>query len=320
MTTLLNETVAENPSTPRIRSGLKVWSAAPTPLTSEGTIDVASLRRSVDHHVAIGCGAIMLGGTCGEGPWLRHSDLEVLVRTGVEQAAGRINIMVQATDNSSGLILERLDALTTWGAQHGVVAQPHFFMNANPTRLREFYLEIWERSPLPVIFYDRGQNANVPVPLEILDDILHHPRVVGMKDSASHPDRFAISKKVREDRPEFFILNGNEFQLLPALQAGYDGAFFGGMTLTALAVRRCMDLLAAGDEKAAVALDEEIQRVLFDVYGGPKITCWLAGLKYALVKLGVFTEWKNIPGYSLTDECRQSIDKAVATVEWLHPK
>jgi 4-hydroxy-tetrahydrodipicolinate synthase len=304
------------PNSPR-QSKFQVWSAAPTPLTTEGGIDVASVRRSVDHHVASGCEAIMLGGTCGEGPWLRHSDLEILIRTGVEHAAGRIEILAQATDNSPGLILERLNALEKWGVHSGVIAQPHFFMNATPTRLKAFYEEVWNESPFPVIFYDRGAHATVPVPLEILGDILSHPKVRGMKDSASDLARFAISKKVRQERPDFFLLNGDEFHLVSTLQAGYDGAFFGGMILTAPAVRKTMDLLLAGDEKAASALDAETQRFLFDVYGGPKIICWLSGLKYTLVKMNIFSEWTNIPGYPLTDECRQAIDQAVTETDWL---
>ena len=319
MSTLSAEANPEVTPAPQLRSKLPVWSAAPTPLTSLGAIDEASVRRSIDHHVATGCGAIMLGGTCGEGPWLRHSDLEILVRTGIEHAAGRIDILVQATDNSPGLILERIEALEKWGVHSAVVAQPHFFMNATPARLKAFYEEVWNHSPLPAVFYDRGTHAAVPVPLEILGEVLSHPNVRGMKDSASDPKRFAVSKKVRQERPDFFLLNGNEFQLMPTLQAGYDGAFFGGMVLTAPAVRRTMELLAAGDITAATALDEETQRFLFDVYGGPKITCWLAALKYTLVKMNVFSEWTNIPGYPLTDECRQAIDRAVAGTDWLLP-
>lgn len=312
-------TLSADSSATKLRPHLQHWSAAPTPFSPDGSIDVTSVRRSIDHHVATGCEAIMLGGTCGEGPWLRHSDLEILVRTGVEQAEGRLKILVQVTDNSPGLILDRLDAAAAWGADRGVLAQPHFFMNATPARLRDFYLEVWEKSPLPTIFYDRGAHSTVSVPTEILTDILHHPKVVGVKDSASAPERFALTSGVRNQRPELIILAGNEFQLISSLESGYDGAFFGGMILTAPAVKQTMDLLAAGETEAARKLDEETQQFLFDVYGGPKITCWLSGLKYTLVKMGIFSEWNNIPGFPLTDECRQAIDRAVAETDWLRP-
>lgn len=308
----------EKPTVTETARTLSVWSAPPTPLTSEGLIDVPALRRTIDHHVALGCEGLMLAGTCGEGPWLRRGELEKLVRSGVEHAGGSIEIAVQATDNSPGLILERLEMLAGWGARQGVVAQPYFFMNGTPARLRDFYLEIWKHSPLPVFFYDRGKNATVPVPLEIVEDITSDPLVRGVKDSSSDKERFAAFARVRRQRPEFRLFSGNEFSLLQCLQDGYDGAFFGGAVVSGQALRRCMDLFTVGDLEAARKLDEETKQALFDIYGGPKITCWLAGLKYALVRLGVFDGWTNIPGYPLTDSCCEAIDRLVERTEWLH--
>jgi 4-hydroxy-tetrahydrodipicolinate synthase len=296
-----------------------VYSATPTPLTPDASIDTASLRKCIDHHIALGCDGAMLGGTCGEGPWLRDSDLETLVRTGLDQTAGRMKISAQVTDNSPGRILDRIENLATWGADFGVVAQPFFFMNATPQRLRDFYLEIFEKSALPVYFYDRGKASSVAVPQEILADLVSHPRVIGVKDSACDAERFAIIKAVRDQRPELNILNGNEFSTVESTLAGYDGAFYGGAVLTAKAVRQTIELIASGDLAAAEALDAQTKEVLFDVYGGPKITCWLAGLKYTLVQLGLFSEWTNIPGYPLTEECRAAVDRDVTTIPWLKP-
>lgn len=302
-----------------IKRSSVVYSATPTPLTKEGSIDAPSLRKCIDHHAALGCDGIMLAGTCGEGPWLRDVDLETVVRTGLDQSAGRMRISAQVTDNSPGRILDRIENLAAWGADFGVIAQPFFFMNATPQRMREFYLEIFERSALPLYFYDRGKASAVVVPQEILADIVSHPRVSGVKDSSCDAERFAQIKAVRQQRPELQLLSGNEFSLVESLQAGYDGAFFGGAVLTAKAVRQTIDLFLAGDIAAAEALDAKTKELLFDVYGGPKITCWLAGLKYTLVKMGIFAEWTNIPGYPLTDECRAAIDQAVDTVGWLKP-
>ncbi len=294
-----------------------VWSAPPTPLTEQGDIDLASVRRSVDRHIALGCDGVLLAGTCGEGPWLRQSQREALVRTSLEQAGDSLHVSVQVTDNSPGLILDQIDAVSGWGARIAVVAQPYFFMNSTPARLRDFYSEIWEHSCLPVIFYDRGQNAPVPTPLEILEEVVSHPKVAGVKDSSCDIARTAILSKVRNQRPDFRMLTGNEFDLLPMLKAGYDGAFYGGSVISARAVRQCIALFTAGEVAAAEKLDEEIKCVLLDIYGGPKITCWLAGLKYFLVRLGVFESWFNIPGYPLTVECRQAIDQVIEEVPWL---
>lgn len=296
-----------------------VYSATPTPLTEEGGIDIASVRKCIDHHVAMKCDGIMLAGTCGEGPWLRDEDLETLLKTGLDQAGGRLKIGAQVTDNSPGRILNRIEDLANWQADFGVVAQPYFFMNATPRRLADFYREIFERSPLPLFFYDRGKASSVFVPSEILGEIVSHPRLIGVKDSACEASRFAEVSAVRQKREDLLVLSGNEFGLIDALESGYDGAFFGGSVLTAGAVRQILELFAAGKFAEAKELDLAAQEVLFAAYGGPKITCWLSGLKYMLIKLGVFSGWNNIPGYPLTDECRAAVEKAVAEVAWLRP-
>jgi len=46
---------------------------------------------------------------------------------------------------------------------------------------------------------------------------------------------------------------------------------------------------------------------MFAVYGGKKITCWLAGEKKLLMELGIFSNWRNHPGYSLTRSCEKAI-------------
>lgn len=316
MTTLL---AAEDARQENTVAGFDCWSAAPTPLTASGDVDVEAVRRTIEYHVLLGCEGIMLAGTCGEGPWLSQASWERLVRTGVEQAAGRLTVVVQATDNSPALILERAEKLAKWGVDGVTVAQPYFLLNATPERLRAFYEEIWNRIALPATFYDRGKHASVPVPIEILEEVVSHPRVVGVKASSGSPERFAVLKSVREKRPELRLRGGDEFQLMSVLEDGYNGAFFGGMILTAPMVRRTAELVAAGDREAAAALDAETTQTLLDIYGGPKISCWLSGLKYALVKLGVFSEWTNLLHYPLTDTCREAIDQALAKHAWLRP-
>ncbi len=294
-----------------------VWSATPTPLTDTLEIDQDSVRRMMAHHIACGCDGVMLGGTCGEGPWLRDRDLEALVRTGLEAREASLRVAVQVTDNSPGRILDRLDALARWGVDLGVLAQPYFFMNATPARLRAFYLEVLDRSPLPIAFYDRGKGAAVPVPQEILGDILRHENVKMVKDSSVDAGRFEIMKAVAKERPEILVLTGAEFRFTEDLDAGFDGAFFGGAVVTARAVRQCQELRASGAMAEAEALDHATREVLFAIYGGPSIACWLSGLKYALVRLGLFSSWHNIPGYPLTEDCRAAIDRVVREVPWL---
>ena len=55
-----------------------------------------------------------------------------------------------------------------------------------------------------------------------------------------------------------------------------------------------------------------MNRLMWDVYGGKKITCWLTGLKELLVQMGVFRTNRSFLNYPLTPACRQAIRRALA--------
>lgn len=305
------------PATSENLPSAHIWSATPTPLTSDLRIDEAALQRTVDRHISLQANGVMFGGTCGEGPWLRRIDLITMAKVATERAGTKVELAFQVTDNSPAQILDRLEELAAQGVRYGVLAQPYFFMNGTPQRMSRFYAEVLDRSPIPIILYDRGNAANVPIPSEILGELLAHPRIVSIKDSSCDGRRFEIMKNARSRRDSLAIMTGNEFKLIESLHDGYDGVFFGGLILTGMAVRRVVELFRDGDMEAAAALDHEARQLLLDVYGGKSITCWLSGLKYALTGLGIFSGWKNIPDYPLTEECRQAVDEQIAKSSWL---
>ena len=72
-----------------------VWSAAPTPLTTNGKVDCESIKRLTEHHLRLGIQGVFLCGTSGEGPWMTADMCQAVVDTTVEAAAGRLKVTVQ---------------------------------------------------------------------------------------------------------------------------------------------------------------------------------------------------------------------------------
>jgi hypothetical protein len=62
----------------------------------------------------------------------------------------------------------------------------------------------------------------------------------------------------------------------------------------------------------AEKLQQRMNRMMFAVYGGKKIKCWLSGLKRLMVELGVFRTWKNYLDYPLTASCLRDIQRLLA--------
>ena len=288
-----------------------VWSATPTPLTQAGRLDAASMPRLVEHHVKMGVTGLMLAGTCGEGPWLAEADREGLIRGAAAAARGRLRIAVQVTDNSAVRTLANIENAAAWGAEIAVVAQPYFFLNGTPDRQLAFYREIARRSPLPMGFYDRGKASPYQMPETHLAELLAEPNLAMVKDSSqllAHRDLFLAA---RRNRPGLILLDGDEFDCASYLQAGYDGLLLGGGIFNAGLALRMIRAVRVGDNAEAARQQARMNDLMLRVYGGPKIECWLTGLKELLVQMGIFSTNMNLLEYPLTETCRRQITEAV---------
>lgn len=300
-------------------SGL-VWSATPTPLRDDLTVDQLSVQRLVEHHAALGVDGIFLAGTCGEGPWLDTRQTMELLRGACDTNRGSIQIGVQVTENSPARVLERMELLEAFPYDVAIVAQPGIFMNATPARVMGYYLEILERSPKPICFYDRGSRPDFPLDTDHLSEIYAHPRISIIKDSSSSPKRREVALLARSKRPGLKLLNGDEFRCMEYLEADYDGFMTGGAILSGFLLRRQMEAYRHGRPREASEIDARVQRLLRAVYGGESISCWLTGLKHSLVELGIFSSSASILGYPLTAACREETARVIRDdYEWLLP-
>lgn len=294
-----------------------VWSATPTPLTIDGSVDAASVDRLVEHHVRMNVSGLMIAGTCGEGPWLTELDRETMARRVARAANGRLRIAVQVTDNSAVRTLDNIEQAESWGAELAVMAQPYFLLNATADRQLHYYQEIARGSALPVGFYDRGKASPYVLPESHLAQLLVEPNIVMVKDSSqlvSHRDVFLAAKKAR---PDLVLLDGDEFECVSYLEAGYDGLLLGGGIFNAGLAHQIIRAVAAGNGAEAARIQARMTDLMLRVYGGPKIECWMSGLKELLVQMGLFTTSTNLLGYPLTDSCRQQITDAVTGADGL---
>jgi 4-hydroxy-tetrahydrodipicolinate synthase len=294
-----------------------VWSATPTPLNAAGRVDVPSVERLVEHHVRMGVTGLMLAGTCGEGPWLPQSDRETLVRAVVAANGGRLRVAVQVTDNSAARTLDQAEQAARWGAEFAVVAQPYFFLNATPERQLSFYRDVARGSPLPVGFYDRGKHSPYMMPDAQLHELLDEPNIVLVKDSSQLPAHRDLFLAVRKRRPGLVLLNGDEFDCVNYLAAGYDGLLLGGGIFNAGLAHQIMRAVRSGDIAKASALQSRMNDLMWRVYGGPKIECWMSGLKELLVQMKIFSTRNNFLGFPLTDSCLKQLSEALSGADGL---
>jgi len=293
-------------------TAVPIWSAAPTPLTTDLKVDVASLNRMVDAAVQEGMQGLFVAGTCGEGPWLPDRERSRLFKAAVQAAGGRLKIAAQVSDNSVPRILDNVALAAEAGVDYAIIAPPATMFNATPERIVALFTEAASASTLPVGIYDLGKHRPIMIPLEALSQVYLLPNVHLVKDSSGMPDRREAALAARRQKPALKLFNGDEFRCTEYLQAGYDGFMFGGAAAIAPQLARIGELFVAGRLEEVAALDAEMKQTLLGIYGGEKIACWLTGLKHYMVCRGLFSTSASFLEYPLTAECRAFIENYAA--------
>ncbi len=160
--------------------------------------------------------------------------------------------------------------------------------------------------------YDRGKAASYPLNDEMLAELLTEPNLVMVKDSSQFtPERAALIAEIRKQKPDFRIFWGDEFTCVAPIEGGYDGLLLGGAIFNAKLAISLMQKVRTGHLDEAKALQARMNDLMYRVYGGPKIECWLTGLKYLLVEMGIFSTTQNYLNYPLTEECRAAIGEMI---------
>jgi 4-hydroxy-tetrahydrodipicolinate synthase len=288
---------------------VEFWSAAPTPLTSDLKVDVTAVERMVHAAIADGMTGLFLAGTCGEGPWLPNRERNRLVKVATQAAQGRLRIAAQVSDNSAPRILDNIFDIAEAGADFAILAPPFKFMNATPLRIAALFEEAARISPLPVGIYDLGAHSALSIPADRLKQVYLLPNVSFVKDSSADPARRAIALAARQEKPGLKLFNGDEFRCLEYLEAGYNGCMFGGAAVVAPMLHTIVELFLAGRVAEARQVEEQMKNTLYGIYGGESISCWLTGLKYCMVRKGVFASTSSYLDYPLTEDCREFIDR-----------
>jgi 4-hydroxy-tetrahydrodipicolinate synthase len=155
----------------------------PTPLLPDLELDLESLARSIEWQHGLSIEGLFVAGTCGEGPFLRDRQIDLLTRSTVELSAGRMPVSVQVTDNSAGRILDRIARAKDHGAQMATLAPPRFERFATPNTLGRLYREVLDRTPLPLCIYNLPFKTMVP--LELVPELYAHPNLRMVKDSTA---------------------------------------------------------------------------------------------------------------------------------------
>lgn len=280
-----------------VRVGVHV--AAITPFTGEGVIDAPYFARLLAHFEAQGAQGVVVAGSTGEGPSLSAPEKAQLYALAV-QGRGRLQITagVLACSMDETLYLARQAARVGCDA---LMVAPPFYYPAPQEGLIAYYRAVLDASRLPVILYNIPQRTRVKITPPLVDALLEHPNLHGVKDSSGSVRSI---RQFLKFAPRLRVWVGEEKLLWQCLRGGGAGSISG---LANVYLPRMVALCRAferGEECAGLQSLIDAAADTIDAYPAP------ANFKYALEMAGFPTTHVRPPLRDLTDAQRAQLAQA----------
>jgi dihydrodipicolinate synthase/N-acetylneuraminate lyase len=190
-----------------------------TPVTADGALDGPAAERVVDFLIAGGVSGIFVLGTTGEGASVSRADRQRLVEFTVLRARGRALVYAGIGDTHPDGINDG-NAYLKAGADV-IVSRPRA---AHPLdQLLPWYQGLLDGLEGPLIIYNMPMTTKVSIPLDIIEKLLGHPKLVGIKDSENNPARLEELFRRFGGRPDFAIFIGVGALMAEGLKRGAAG-------------------------------------------------------------------------------------------------
>jgi len=208
----------------KMSKGLKYHGAVVplvTPLTSGGAVDEPALAKLVELQVKGGVAGIFVLGTTGEGAYVPRESRRRLVEQSVILAGKRTKVFAGLGDIRLSDLSEANEYIRA--GVDAVVAHPPVTEKVAAENLGGWFRTLLDRIQGPVLLYNMPMTTGVSIPLDVVEQLLGHPHLVGIKDSENDPKRHEELLKRFGGRQEFSIFIGVGALMQQGLKMGADG-------------------------------------------------------------------------------------------------
>lgn len=280
--------------------------AVVTPFDAAGAVDLAALRRIIDHLIAGGVEYLVALGTTGESVTLTADEQTQVIETFVAACADRIPLVLGAGGNDTRAVCAKVEAYTERYRPAAILSVSPAYNKPTQAGIYAHYHAVAESTALPVILYNvpgrTASNLSAETTLRLAHDL---PNVIAVKEASGNFDQ---CMRIIAEAPEGFeLVSGDDATTLPLMALGAKGV----ISVTANALPRDFSDMV----RAALAHDYEQARALHYrllsamtlnfVEGNP------AGVKQLMALHGLCTPQVRLPLLPASDDLRARMTQLV---------
>jgi len=257
-----------------------------TPIMSRGDLDEPAVRRVIDHLIEGGVSGVFVLGTTGEAASVPRTMRSRLVAITVEHVGDRAVAYAGIGNNCLDHSVQAAKEYFRLGIDVVVAHLPSYYA-LSPEEQSDYYATLVERIPGPLMMYNIPSTTHMSIPIEVVEKLSAHPKVIGLKDSENNLARLEAVMETLGARSDFAIFVGVSALSARALSLSADGIV---PSPGHLAPKLCQGLYESGVRGDAVSAEEYQRQVdqVVDIYVRNRtLGQSLAALKATMGALGL---------------------------------
>jgi 4-hydroxy-tetrahydrodipicolinate synthase len=279
-----------------------------TPMDERGAVDMESLKRLVEFHIAEGTDALVAVGTTGESATLDEHEHCAVIKAIVDYVGGRIPVIAGTGANSTTEAINLTRLAKEAGADACLIVTPYY----NKPTQEGLYLHhkaISDAVDIPQILYNvPGRTACDMLP-ETVGRLSHVKNIVGVKEATGDLSRV---KKIRDlTGDDFAIYTGDDASSREFCLLGGNGSITVTGNVAPKLVHQMIGAAMAGDSETALAIDKKLAALHDKLF----IQSNPIPVKWAVAEMGLMGKGIRLPLTWLTEDCFDAVREAMRQAE-----
>ncbi|MGN0739768.1 MAG: 4-hydroxy-tetrahydrodipicolinate synthase [Treponema sp.] len=293
------------------------FTALITPMNQDGSVDFEGFRKNVKFQLEGGVTGLVPLGTTAETPTLderpgQEEDrlIEILmeeVRAFRSSTGKDIPVILGAGSNNTKDAVAYTERAKRVGADYALVVAPYYNKPSKEGIFRHF--EAVSKVGIPVIVYNIKGRTGVNIPTDVLVRIAQLPNIAGVKEASGDiVQMMEVIAQIKNKKPDFAVLSGDDMLTLPLMSAGGDGVI---SVVSNLCPRRIADLVDAGLSGDFVKA-RELHYGLVPMFKAAFVDGNPTSIKYAMNFKGLPAGTVRLPLVEVTDSAKKTIENAIS--------
>jgi dihydrodipicolinate synthase/N-acetylneuraminate lyase len=283
-----------------------------TPLTAGHTLDRGAVERMFDEFRKDNVTPFILG-TTGEAASLPLSVKQDYLQT----AAG---LKKQGDVLYAGISSNVLEESVTFanrcfeaGVDVVVATLPNYYP-LTPGQMKAYFEQLADKVAGPLMIYNIPPTVHMSIPLDVVEELSHHPKIVGLKDSERNEERLDAALKLCAQRSDFSYFAGWAAQSAQSLLKGGDGIIPSTGNFIPYLYNQLYDAVIEGNVDRAFEMQRQSDLIGNVYQGGRTLGESLWALKVLMKRTGLCETYMMPPLHQLSLEEEQKVINALEAV------